>query len=61
MSLNSQILKQLPSTFNRQYMIKMFVGKGYSVTYADSKLEHLTHTGDLQRIGRGRYKNLTKR
>jgi len=61
MNVNTQILKQLPSTFNRQYIIKMFVEKGYSLSYADSKLEDLTHSGGLKRIGRGKYKNLTKR
>jgi len=60
MALKQQILKKLPKTFNRQYVLKMFSERGYSVTYADSTLESLTHSGDIQRIGRGKYKNSTK-
>ena len=56
--IKQQILKQLPKSFDRQYVIKKFVNKGYSVSYADSCIEEFHHMGATQRIGRGRYKKL---
>ena len=56
--IKQQILKQLPKSFDRQYVLKMFVHKNYSVSYADAVLEEFQHSGSIQRIGRGRYKKL---
>ena len=56
MTTKTQILKQLPKTFDRQYILKMFADRNYSTHYADSVLESLYHRGDIQRIARGRYK-----
>ena len=58
MTTKTQILKQLPKTFDRQYILKMFTDRNYSVTYADSCLEQLSHSGQIKRIARGRYKKI---
>lgn len=57
-AIKEQILKQLPKSFDRQYVLKKFVNKNYSVSYADAVLEEFQHNGSIQRIGRGRYKKI---
>jgi hypothetical protein len=52
------ILKKLPKTFDRQFIVKMFTERNYSVSYADAVLEEFRHSGKIQRIARGRYKKI---
>jgi hypothetical protein len=56
MDTKKTILKHLPNTFDRQYLLKFMTTRNYSITYADSVLEALSQRGDIQRIARGRYK-----
>lgn len=49
------ILSALKPKFTRQDVLKLIVPKGYSVSYANSILENLTHSGKVQRIKQGKY------
>jgi hypothetical protein len=55
-ALKQQILKQIPNNFDRQYLIKMFTKRNYSITYADAVIAEFVHKGKVQRIARGKYK-----
>ena len=56
MSTKDQILKQLPKTFDRQYLLRFMLERDYSTSYVNAVLEVLSHKGKIQRIARGRYK-----
>lgn len=58
MDTKTTILKNLPKTFDRQYLLKFMADRGYSISYSDAVLEALSHRGSIQRVRRGRYKKI---
>ena len=55
MDTPTRILREVSKKFTRQDILKIIVQRGYSVSYANSIIENLTHSGKAQRIGQGKY------
>lgn len=56
MTSAERILRRLPKKFTRQDVLKLMLGKGYSVSYANNIIEQLTHQNKAQRIKAGHYR-----
>ena len=55
MTMNAQILQEMPDTFTRRDLLKAVISKGYAANKADQILERYTIAGDLERTERGQY------
>lgn len=51
-----EILNQVGNEFKRKELLKVTLEKGYAVGYADKILEWGTLTGNLERLGGGKYR-----
>lgn len=54
--MDEYFLNQLEDEFTRQDLLKIVVSKGYSLSKGNAVIEYNLLTGDIVRIGRGKYK-----
>ncbi|MGC6429848.1 MAG: helix-turn-helix domain-containing protein [Jejuia sp.] len=54
--MGDYFLNQLEDEFTRKDLLKVVVNKGFSLSKGNAVIEHNLLTGDIVRIGRGKYK-----